>query len=80
MTFVGVNHWAILVAAIVGWLAGAAWYMTLGKYWRAALRRLRERARCDEREQYCACSRAGPHRYFTPIAPMIAPIRMSTIR
>jgi Protein of unknown function (DUF1761) len=37
MTFAGVNHWAILVAAVVGWIAGAAWYMSLGKYWMAAL-------------------------------------------
>jgi len=37
MTFVGVNYWAILVAAVAAWLAGAAWYMSLGKYWQAAL-------------------------------------------
>jgi hypothetical protein len=37
MTFAGINHWAVLVAAVVGWLASAAWYMSLGKVWAAAL-------------------------------------------
>jgi hypothetical protein len=37
MTFAGVNYLAVLIAAVAGWLAGAAWYMSLGKYWQAAL-------------------------------------------
>jgi hypothetical protein len=37
MTFAGVNYLAVLIAAIAGWLAGAGWYMSLGKYWRDAL-------------------------------------------
>jgi hypothetical protein len=37
MTFVGVNYLAVLVAAVVAWLAGAGWYMGLGKVWMAAL-------------------------------------------
>ena len=37
MTFAGVNYLAILIAAVAGWLAGAAWYMSLGKLWVAAL-------------------------------------------
>jgi Protein of unknown function (DUF1761) len=37
MTFAGVNYLAVLIAAVAGWLAGAAWYMSLGKYWRDAL-------------------------------------------
>ena len=28
---------AILIAAVVAWLAGAGWYMSLGKTWMAAL-------------------------------------------
>jgi hypothetical protein len=36
MTFAGINHLAIIIAAIVGWLAGAAYYMALGKQWVAA--------------------------------------------
>lgn len=37
MAFAGINHLAVVVAAVVAWLAGAAWYMTLGKSWMAAL-------------------------------------------
>ena len=28
---------AILIAAVAAWLAGAGWYMALGKTWTAAL-------------------------------------------
>jgi hypothetical protein len=37
MTFAGINYLAVAIAAIVAWLAGAVWYMTLGKTWMAAL-------------------------------------------
>jgi hypothetical protein len=36
MSFAGMNAWAILIAAVAGWIAAAAWYMSLGKYWQAA--------------------------------------------
>jgi hypothetical protein len=36
MTFAGINHLAIVIAAIAGWLTGAVWYMALGKQWVAA--------------------------------------------
>jgi hypothetical protein len=37
MTFSGVNYLAILIAAVAAWIAGAVWYMSLGKLWVAAL-------------------------------------------
>jgi Protein of unknown function (DUF1761) len=37
MPFAGVNYLAIVIAAVVAWLAGAAWYMTLSKTWIAAI-------------------------------------------
>ena len=37
MAFSGVNYLAIVIAAVVAWLAGAAWYMVLGRTWMAAL-------------------------------------------
>jgi hypothetical protein len=37
MTFAGVNHLAVVIAAIVAWLAGAVWYVTFGRTWMAAL-------------------------------------------
>jgi len=36
MTFAGLNYLAIVIAAIVAWLAGAGWYMSLSKIWVAA--------------------------------------------
>jgi hypothetical protein len=36
MTFAGISHLAILVAAVVAWLGGAAYYTALGKFWVAA--------------------------------------------
>jgi hypothetical protein len=39
MAETGVNWLAVLVAAAAGFAFGAAWYMTLGKAWMAALSR-----------------------------------------
>jgi hypothetical protein len=36
MTFAGLNYLAIVIAAIVAWVAGAVWYMSLSKVWTAA--------------------------------------------
>ena len=36
MTFAGISYLAVLIAAVAGWLAGAAWYMSLSKPWIAA--------------------------------------------
>ncbi len=36
MNFAGISYLAVVIAAVVGWLAGAAWYMALGKPWMAA--------------------------------------------
>jgi len=33
MSFAGVNYLAIVIAAVVAWLAGAAWYSGLAKPW-----------------------------------------------
>jgi hypothetical protein len=50
MTFAGVNYLAIVIAAVVAWLAGAAWYMSLGKFWMAALGMTPEKmAECKNR-------------------------------
>lgn len=37
MDFAGMNYLAVLIAGISGWIVGAAYYMTLGKAWVAAL-------------------------------------------
>lgn len=37
MAFAGINYVAVLIAAVVAWLASAAWYMSLGRLYVAAL-------------------------------------------
>jgi Protein of unknown function (DUF1761) len=37
MTFAGMNYLAVVIAAAVAWLAGAGWYMILGKTWMSAV-------------------------------------------
>jgi Protein of unknown function (DUF1761) len=37
MTFAGMNYLAVVIAAVAGWLVGAAWYGLLAKRWVAAL-------------------------------------------
>jgi hypothetical protein len=42
MTFTGINYLAVLVAAVVAWVVGAAWYMSLSKAWVDAQERTME--------------------------------------
>jgi len=42
MTFAGINHLAVLAAAVVSWIFGAVWYGALGKQWMAALGKTKE--------------------------------------
>ena len=42
MTFAGINHLAVLIAAVVSWIFGAVWYGALGKQWMAALGKTRD--------------------------------------
>jgi hypothetical protein len=37
MAFAGVSYLAVVIAAVAAWLAGAAWYMALGKVWMSAI-------------------------------------------
>jgi hypothetical protein len=50
MTFAGLNYLAIVIAAVVAWLAGAGWYMALGKSWMAALGVTAEQMEAAKRE------------------------------
>ena len=42
MAFAGMNYWAILAAAVAGFLFGGAWYGILSKQWMAAIDKTRE--------------------------------------
>jgi hypothetical protein len=46
-----VSYLAIVVAAVVAWLAGAAWYMALGRAWTAALGTTAEQMEARRRER-----------------------------
>ena len=48
MTFAGINYLAILIAAVIGWLAGAVWYGLLGKAWVAAQGRTMEEFKAQQ--------------------------------
>ncbi len=37
MSFVFVDYWAIVIAGVIGYAAGAVWYWALGKPWMAAV-------------------------------------------
>jgi hypothetical protein len=47
MAFAGINYIAIIVAAVVAWLASAAWYMSLSKLYVAALGKTPEQLEAD---------------------------------
>ena len=52
MTFAGVNYLAVLLAAVAAWIAGAAWYMSLGKAWQAAVGMTPEKMAAAKRNPY----------------------------
>ncbi len=52
MTFAGVNYWAVLIAAVVAWIAGAAWYMSLSKAWVAAVGMTPEKMAANKKNPY----------------------------
>src|ERR1700691_4619138 len=50
MAFAGIDHLAVLVAAVIAWLASAAWYMSLGKVYTAALGKTPEQMAADRKK------------------------------
>ena len=47
MTFAGIDYLAIPIAAVLAWLASAAWYMSLGRVYMAALGKTPQQAAAD---------------------------------
>jgi hypothetical protein len=50
MIFGGINYLAIVIAAVAAWLASAAWYMSLGRIYMAALGKTPDQAECDRKK------------------------------
>ena len=51
MTFAGINYLAIIIAAIAGWLTGAAYYGVLAKPWVAAHGKTMEAFKAEQAAQ-----------------------------
>jgi hypothetical protein len=49
VTFSSINYLAVLIAAVVAWLASAAWYMSLGRIWTTALGKTIEQMHQDRK-------------------------------
>jgi hypothetical protein len=47
MVFAGINYIAVVIAAAVGWLVSAAWYMSLGRTYQAALGKTAEQCKAE---------------------------------
>src|SRR5580704_15783061 len=47
MSFAGINFLAVLIAAVVAWLASAGWYMSLGQIYQAAQGKTPEQCKED---------------------------------
>jgi hypothetical protein len=50
VTFGSINYLAVLVAAVFAWIASAAWYMSLGRIWAAALGKSPEQMEADRKK------------------------------
>jgi Protein of unknown function (DUF1761) len=50
MAFAGINHLAVVIAAIAAWLASAAWYMSLCRIWTVALGKTPEQIAADRKK------------------------------
>jgi len=50
MAFAGISYPAIVIAAVVAWLASAAWYMSLSRFYLAALGKTPEQAEQDRKK------------------------------
>ncbi len=50
MAFAGISYLAVVVAAIAAWLASAAWYMSLGRIYMAALGKTPDQAEADRKK------------------------------
>ena len=70
MAFAGINYVAIVIAAVVAWLAGAAWYMSLGRFWMSAMGWTPEQiAECKNR----------PHSYLPFIYAFVGAVIMAWV-
>ncbi len=74
MTFTGVSYLAVFIAAIAGWLIGAAYYMSLAKPWVAAHGRSME-----DFKREAEASKGTPAAYMPYILAFVAELIMAWV-
>jgi len=72
MPFAGMNYLAVVIAAVVSWLAGAAWYGVLAKPWVAAQGRTMEEFQAQR-----AAMRGSPAAYAPFVIAFVAELIMA---
>ena len=74
MAFAGINYLAVLVAAVAGWLVGAAWYNVLANHWVAAQGKTME---VFKQEQ--AAMKGDPKAYMPFVLAFVANLVMAWV-
>jgi hypothetical protein len=74
MSFAGINYLAIVIGAVVAWLAGAVWYGALATPWVAA-----QGATMEEFQARHAASKGTPAAYAPYILSFIAELIMAWV-
>ena len=74
MTFAGINYFAVLVAAVAGWLVGAAWYNVLANHWLAAQGKTMEACKQEQ-----AAMKGDPKAYLPFVLAFVANLAMAWV-
>jgi Protein of unknown function (DUF1761) len=74
MTFAGISYLAVLVAAVAGWLVGAAWYNGLAPHWLAAQGKTVEAFKQEQ-----AAIKGDPKAYLPFVLALVANLVMAWV-
>jgi len=74
MAFAGINYLAVLVAALAGWLVGAAYYGVLAKPWVAALGKTMEAFKAEQ-----AARKGTVHAWLAFVLAFLAELAMAYV-
>jgi hypothetical protein len=74
MTFAGINYLAVIVAAVAGWLVGAAWYNVLANQWLAAQGKTMEQCRQEQ-----SAMKGSPKAYLPFVLAFVANLVMAWV-
>ena len=74
MTFAGINFLAVFIAAVAGWLVGAAWYYMLASHWLAAQGKTMEAFKQEQ-----AAMKGDPRAFMPFVLAFIANLVMAWV-